>query len=962
MRSVGPAFDVGSVTLTVLVSYVLVLFLVFWTDKLPDVPKNQEGLSLRNAYTDLHHIAARPHPYNSHANDHVRAFILDKVYSISSRYPHVRVLDDHRSNGSWATGDHGVYFEGTNVLVRIEGTDPRYRDQGGVLFSAHFDSVSTAPGVTDDGMGVATLLQLVEYLAENQAERTAIFNINNGEEDFLNGAHAFLQHPWSRIPDSFLNLEGASSGGRPMLFRATSSAVLRAFSSRNVPRPHANVLSADAFNRGAIRSETDYVVYTQGSHMQGLDLAFYKGRSKYHTKLDAIPYTDGHEKSLWSMMQAARGAGVALLNDQKAHDPDRYIPAVYFDLFGSRLVHFTLDSLYIFNILYLILSPLLLIGLLFVEAVIKASQRHHEAQDHQHLRPFILTRIFTDFRLIWRWVKFWVAIIVTVGVQAFLIFIFVKSNPYIIYSHPYIVLFCLTAVSFVTFTWTITFDLPPAEHDDPAESSEARQKETILFQCYTLSWILLLLSTIAIGKVHIGGIYIVTFWSCGVWFACALASMETVFSVRDVPTTRSHNRSRSRTRSSSRSSYRGRDEATERTPLTREQDSEHYGARDPYPENGHDNADQKVVKAGAVNWWPLQFLLVVPVPVVLSAHISNILMDSMSQTLADGSSKIFVYSAASLIGFILVLPVAPFSFRIHRGVGWTLLFFFLIFTLWATLWTFPFDADAPLKVFFQQSVQLEGAVSIRSSMDFTSSANATSGIIRSATTSLYGASEYLQNEVISHLPSASRKEVDCFKSHTKQGLMECNWRSGYDMLPEPGSASKSSLAGDPGTIDALDQTDFFRAIVTRTSSTTAEITVKGKNTRNCKIYFDNRPIVKYTVDGAVHGMQPPYGIHDKGIREVRLWSRDWDKSFVVNVEWRDYMGLGEGLEGRIACEWAEYASASAGVPGQGDDPSKGGFRSAKIPALEELLSFLPPWVVVSKAADGLVEAWETFEV
>lgn len=100
-------------------------------------------------------------------------------------------------------------------------------------------------------------------------------------------------------------------------------------------------------------------------------------------------------------------------------------------MFGSRLVHFTLDSLYIFNILYLILSPLLLIGLLFVEAVIKASQRHHEAQDHQHLRPFILTRIFTDFRLIWRWVKFWVAIIVTVGVQAFLIFIFVKSNPYV---------------------------------------------------------------------------------------------------------------------------------------------------------------------------------------------------------------------------------------------------------------------------------------------------------------------------------------------------------------------------------------------------------------------------------------------------------------------------------------------------------------------------------------------------
>lgn len=103
------------------------------------------------------------------------------------------MFDDLRSNGSWASGDYGVYFEGTNVLVRIDGTDPRYRDQGGVLFSAHYDSVSTAPGATDDGMGVATLLQLIEYFARNRAERTAIFNINNGEEDWLNGAHAYVR-------------------------------------------------------------------------------------------------------------------------------------------------------------------------------------------------------------------------------------------------------------------------------------------------------------------------------------------------------------------------------------------------------------------------------------------------------------------------------------------------------------------------------------------------------------------------------------------------------------------------------------------------------------------------------------------------------------------------------------------------------------------------------------------------
>lgn len=91
-------------------------------------------------------------------------------------------------------------------------------------------------GATDDGMGVVTLLQLVEYYAKNQPKKTVVFNINNGEEDWLNGAHAcvyscsscsqsnmcisFLDHPWSKLPTTFLNLEGAGNGGHVVLFDA----------------------------------------------------------------------------------------------------------------------------------------------------------------------------------------------------------------------------------------------------------------------------------------------------------------------------------------------------------------------------------------------------------------------------------------------------------------------------------------------------------------------------------------------------------------------------------------------------------------------------------------------------------------------------------------------------------------------------------------------------------------------
>ena len=97
-----------------------------------------------------------------------------------------------------------------------------------------------------------------------------------------------------------------------------------------MPHPHGSVISADAFARGVIRSGTDYSVYADGARMQGLDLAFYKGRSKYHTKYDSIPFTDGGKKSLWSMMEAARGAGIALANNEKTHS-SRFDTPVYFD-------------------------------------------------------------------------------------------------------------------------------------------------------------------------------------------------------------------------------------------------------------------------------------------------------------------------------------------------------------------------------------------------------------------------------------------------------------------------------------------------------------------------------------------------------------------------------------------------------------------------------------------------------
>ena len=55
----------------------------------------------------------------------------------------------------------GAYFEGTNILVKVPGSDKH--SSNAVLFSTHYDSVSSAPGATDNGIGVVAALHFLEW-------------------------------------------------------------------------------------------------------------------------------------------------------------------------------------------------------------------------------------------------------------------------------------------------------------------------------------------------------------------------------------------------------------------------------------------------------------------------------------------------------------------------------------------------------------------------------------------------------------------------------------------------------------------------------------------------------------------------------------------------------------------------------------------------------------------------------
>ncbi|KAF8990501.1 hypothetical protein BDQ17DRAFT_1333423 [Cyathus striatus] len=182
---------------------------------LPKLPEDTStNLNFTQAYTDVHTITTHPHPYNSFVNDGVRACLLNRVRNLTMGYAHIEVDDDLSSTVVFVNAREGISLEGNNILVKVDGTEP---DKGGALLYTAVQRtrlLSTAPGVTDNAIAVASLLALLEYLTTHHVKCTAIFNFNNGEEDGLKVAHAFLEHPWSKITHKFLNLEGAGAGGK----------------------------------------------------------------------------------------------------------------------------------------------------------------------------------------------------------------------------------------------------------------------------------------------------------------------------------------------------------------------------------------------------------------------------------------------------------------------------------------------------------------------------------------------------------------------------------------------------------------------------------------------------------------------------------------------------------------------------------------------------------------------------
>lgn len=266
----------------------------------------------------------RPHPLGSPANAQMRERILSALRGLG--------LTPTLQSGVMVCTAYGVCGMPINILARIQGADGA-ADRA-VLLAAHYDSVAAGPGASDNGVGVAAVLEIARILQQLPRPRQSIILLlDDGEEVDLLGARAFVEHhPWAATVTAAVNLDARGSSGPSLMFETGSAnRWLMSLYSKAIARPLTNSVYYAVYK--LLPNDTDFTVF-KAAGFQGFNFAFIGDVAHYHTPLDDWRHADAG--SMQNQGDNALATVLALANAGDAPAPSG--EAVYFDLFGRLLV------------------------------------------------------------------------------------------------------------------------------------------------------------------------------------------------------------------------------------------------------------------------------------------------------------------------------------------------------------------------------------------------------------------------------------------------------------------------------------------------------------------------------------------------------------------------------------------------------------------------------------------------
>lgn len=283
------------------------------------------GFDTRRAAQRLGRVLGdqRPHPVDTGADDAVRSRLVAELRGIGLN---PRITDDWACNG--APKSRAVSCARIRNVVASLGPAQGSR----LLLASHYDSTPTGPGAADDGIGVASMMEIASLLRNRQLGRPVDFLFDEGEEFGLLGARAFLEHdPLAARVDSLINLEARGVTGPVIMFETSrpNGAALETYRHAAL-RPVANSMTADFYR--LIPNATDVTVFADRPWTI-LNYAIIGNETRYHSAGDRLDALD--PRSLHHMGSEALAAADALAAAPPVRSDSE---SVYADVAGRALL------------------------------------------------------------------------------------------------------------------------------------------------------------------------------------------------------------------------------------------------------------------------------------------------------------------------------------------------------------------------------------------------------------------------------------------------------------------------------------------------------------------------------------------------------------------------------------------------------------------------------------------------
>jgi Peptidase family M28 len=262
-----------------------------------------------------------PHPLGSAADAKVRDLIAKRLAALGYTV---------NLQTGLVCNDFGACSTPTNIVAtrgELTGNDA-------VMLAAHYDSVPAGPGASDDGVGVANLLEIARVLSVMPAPKHPIvLLVTDGEEGGLLGASLFTrEHPLAKHIWAAVNMDTRGVSGPSLMFETgTANAWLMHLYGRSTLEPITNSLCYVIYK--TLPNNTDFTIFKAASY-QGFNLAFIGDVAYYHTPLDSF-----ENASPTTMQHQGANALSGLL--ALANTPDLSPPAadsLFFDVLARTVI------------------------------------------------------------------------------------------------------------------------------------------------------------------------------------------------------------------------------------------------------------------------------------------------------------------------------------------------------------------------------------------------------------------------------------------------------------------------------------------------------------------------------------------------------------------------------------------------------------------------------------------------